>query len=210
MNRMGRPAAADARDTRREILDAALDLFAERGFHATSMRALARAVGVRESAIYHHFSSKEALLEAVLDDRVRLRVQLIEGALAELGDLPLSEILTRIANAVVALVDTPRERKFLRLALGLGASMPDPYTAFRHFTEEPRRALEKLFAELRRSGRIRPDVDLEVFVIHFIAPIAIATGALMGAPRGPLRAPLRSFLRDHVAFMVRAAGGTRR
>ena len=46
-----RPVAGEARDTRREILDTALELFAEHGFHATSIRAIARAVGVRESAL---------------------------------------------------------------------------------------------------------------------------------------------------------------
>ena len=64
---MGRPRAGVARDTRKLILDAAVDLLSERGARGTSMRALAAAVGLRESALYHHFPSKDSLLLAMLN-----------------------------------------------------------------------------------------------------------------------------------------------
>ena len=62
---------ADARpsedaSTRQRILDAALELFARQGFAATSVRELARAVGLRESSLYNHFAGKEAMLVAAL------------------------------------------------------------------------------------------------------------------------------------------------
>src|SRR3954471_6839617 len=77
---MARPRKQDARDTRQEILDAALDLFAVGGFFGTSMRQIATEVGVRESALYHHFPSKEAILH---------------GLLAELGPAR-AEVLTQV------------------------------------------------------------------------------------------------------------------
>nr|MDT0665478.1 helix-turn-helix domain-containing protein [Micromonospora sp. DSM 115978] len=52
--------------TRVKVLRAAIELFAERGFEATTMRNLAEAADVRAPALYNHFASKEAiLLEAV-------------------------------------------------------------------------------------------------------------------------------------------------
>jgi AcrR family transcriptional regulator len=51
--------------TREAILDAALALFAEQGFHGTSMPALAERAGVAAGTPYRHFESKEALLNAV-------------------------------------------------------------------------------------------------------------------------------------------------
>lgn len=66
---MGRPRQTEARDTRQEVLDAALELFAEKGYFGASLRDIARAVGVRESALYHYFSSKEALFEELVVDR---------------------------------------------------------------------------------------------------------------------------------------------
>ena len=63
---MARPRNADGQRTRQAILDAALDLFAQKGFFGTSLRDVATAVGVRESALYNYFPSKDALFEALL------------------------------------------------------------------------------------------------------------------------------------------------
>ncbi|MFJ2030040.1 TetR/AcrR family transcriptional regulator [Streptosporangium sp. NPDC087985] len=65
---------ARARGSRRvEILDAAAELFAARGFHGTSIEDIGGAVGVSGPALYRHFSGKEALLaEMLLDISERL------------------------------------------------------------------------------------------------------------------------------------------
>jgi AcrR family transcriptional regulator len=55
-----------AQDSRDEILRAATDLFATRGFHETSMAEVARAAGVSKALIFWHFKSKEELFVAVL------------------------------------------------------------------------------------------------------------------------------------------------
>lgn len=53
--------------TREAILEKALELFALHGYAGTSMRLLARSVGLRESSIYNHFSSKDQILRALVD-----------------------------------------------------------------------------------------------------------------------------------------------
>ena len=63
---MSRPPNADGQRTRQAILDAALGLSAEKGYFGTSLRDVAGAVGVRESALYNYFPGKEALFEALL------------------------------------------------------------------------------------------------------------------------------------------------
>src|SRR5215469_6267188 len=63
--RRGRPPKADAGDTKGELLQAALELFAARGFEGTSVRDIARAVGLSESVLYAHFDSKRAIFDAV-------------------------------------------------------------------------------------------------------------------------------------------------
>jgi AcrR family transcriptional regulator len=49
-----------------QILDAAAQLFAERGYAATSTRAIADQVGIRQASLYYHFPSKEQILEILL------------------------------------------------------------------------------------------------------------------------------------------------
>lgn len=54
--------------TREQIRGAAMELFAVLGYHATSMREIAAAAGVRAAAIYHWYVSKEAILVELQDD----------------------------------------------------------------------------------------------------------------------------------------------
>ena len=53
--------------TKEKILEAAIELFSNRGFHGVSIREIARAVGIKESSIYNHFSSKENILDTIFD-----------------------------------------------------------------------------------------------------------------------------------------------
>jgi AcrR family transcriptional regulator len=58
----------DAR--RREIIAAALDVFSVAGYRGGSLKEIADLIGTTPSTILHHFSTKEELLQAVLDDKV--------------------------------------------------------------------------------------------------------------------------------------------
>src|SRR5512144_3268813 len=58
--RMGRGS-----DTREALLDAALEVMSERGFHGTSVPELAERAGVGAATMYRHFESKEALVNAL-------------------------------------------------------------------------------------------------------------------------------------------------
>ncbi|MDX2003762.1 MAG: helix-turn-helix domain-containing protein, partial [Meiothermus sp.] len=55
-------------DTRKALLQSARKAFAERGYAATSLEDLARTLGMTKAAVYHHFPSKRALLEALLEE----------------------------------------------------------------------------------------------------------------------------------------------
>lgn len=64
--RIGRPPGADADKTRREILDAALRAFAERGFDGASIREITGSVGVGHNMVRHYFGSKDDLWNAAV------------------------------------------------------------------------------------------------------------------------------------------------
>ncbi len=56
-----------AEETRNRILRAAVKLFARQGYHRTTIADLAQAIHLTSGAVFHHFASKEILLEAVVD-----------------------------------------------------------------------------------------------------------------------------------------------
>ncbi|MEO8091112.1 MAG: TetR/AcrR family transcriptional regulator [bacterium] len=72
-------------ETREAIHRAAVELFARRGYHATSMRAMASAARVQPAAIYHWYPSKEAILIQLQDDFME---QLTEKVLAAIDRHP--------------------------------------------------------------------------------------------------------------------------
>jgi AcrR family transcriptional regulator len=67
---------------RAQILDAAAELFTTRGYASTSTRAIADAVGVRQPSLYHHFATKDDLLEALLIETVTPSLPVAEALLA--------------------------------------------------------------------------------------------------------------------------------
>ena len=55
-------------NTKKEILEAALDLFSVQGFEATSIFQIANVVGIRKASLYSHFDSKQAILETLVKE----------------------------------------------------------------------------------------------------------------------------------------------
>ena len=64
---MTREKDFEARTTKEKIFAVAVRLFAEHGFHGTSIRELAREVGIKESSVYNHYSGKNAIFQTILD-----------------------------------------------------------------------------------------------------------------------------------------------
>jgi len=54
-------------NTKEQILEVALDLFAVRGYEATSISQIADAVGIRKASLYSHYESKQAILDSLME-----------------------------------------------------------------------------------------------------------------------------------------------
>ncbi|HKV57229.1 MAG TPA: TetR/AcrR family transcriptional regulator [Ktedonobacteraceae bacterium] len=61
----------DIRSVREKILAAAVQLFAQYGYHAATMRDIARISGIQAASIYYHYASKQALLIEIMDTHMR-------------------------------------------------------------------------------------------------------------------------------------------
>src|SRR5215218_9448037 len=94
-----RRAAAEA--TRHRICAAAEELFLRDGYARTSIRAVARAAGVAEAAVYLAFATKAALLDAVI---VRATRDNLSEPLDAIAAAPPGEILARLAASNATLM----------------------------------------------------------------------------------------------------------
>lgn len=77
--RIRRPGRAEVR---RRLLDAALEVFADRGFASASLDQVAEAAGLTKGAIYSNFASKDDLFFAVMEDQVLNRIEAVRTVLA--------------------------------------------------------------------------------------------------------------------------------
>lgn len=208
---MARPLKTDAKDTHRLILDAALDLFSQGGYAGASMRQLARAVGVRESALYHHFESKEAILRALLDELgpgqsrqldaidVPAMVKQLKGGKA---------FLKLIGRTLVELWATPKEQKIARLMMGEGHRLTalgviDPRKEIGLARSRMQRVIGELIA-LEKSP-----VDPADATTAFMGPLIMLRALHLVMASGP--PDLAAFRRDvdrHVDFFWRAVSKT--
>src|SRR5580693_6041063 len=72
--------------TRDRTLDAALTAFGTRGYETTSLDALAAELGVRKQTILYHFTSKESLLDAVIDEAGTELIAVLSAAVTGTGE----------------------------------------------------------------------------------------------------------------------------
>lgn len=73
-------------NSKEKIIEAAIDVFFEKGFDGASMRAIAEKAGLTKPMIYYHFKNKEALYLELLEEYLALFCQGLEGLLAKDSD----------------------------------------------------------------------------------------------------------------------------
>lgn len=201
---MARPKNADGQRTRQAILDAALDLFADKGYFGTSLRDVAGVVGVRESALYNYFAGKDALFDALLEAHQHTK----SGRLTAIAEAPITDgraLLEQLATTTLASFVEPREQKLFRILMSDGVRLAKVGRI--NLYERMASGRERLHAILRRlirEGWLRP-ADVTVLGIAFISPLVLwrqlhAIDADLPIIRNP-----RRFARQHVDFFLRGA-----
>ncbi|GLI26498.1 transcriptional regulator [Agromyces rhizosphaerae] len=142
---------AKGRATKDTIVARAAESFAQRGFHGTTLRGIAREAGVDHSTLVHHFGDKTALLLAVLDwyDRMHLTEEL-PGATEFPEGLPA-------ARLVEGFVDTARRNRdapgLVRLLSTLSAEAGEPDHPARPYLQERQHQLRDILATTIRAQR---------------------------------------------------------
>ncbi len=143
-----RPARPESADTQARILDAAEALFIEKGFSATSLRAVASRAGVNLAAAHYHFGSKEGLLQACVHRRLEpvheARAKGLDALVEGPGPDPSVRDILRVVLAPLASAEAPSTLPRLMARLyGEPDSLSRPLIE-REFTPTARRFLAAL------------------------------------------------------------------
>jgi AcrR family transcriptional regulator len=187
-------------DTREAIDRAAIELFAQRGYHATSMRTLASAARVQPAAIYHWYPNKEAILVGLQDDFMD---RLTERVAAAIG---------RQEAPALKLAAGVREHVVFHGVHRLAAFVTD--SEIRALTDAPRAALiarrdeyQTIFSDLIRDGIRDGSLRSSDAMVATYAILLQCTGvALWFDPDGTLK--LEQVAELHVELVLGSLGAS--
>ncbi|WP_062201503.1 TetR/AcrR family transcriptional regulator [Demequina salsinemoris] len=159
--RESRQAVASA-ERRDQILDAAVQAFADRGFNGTSIRDVAKLAGLSHTGVLHHFPDKAALLEAVLDRSVQRA-----GAQFDLdsgdGEQFLRGLVALAERDVERSVEAPETRMFRMIAAESLSPTHPAHGYMRRWYAEVRHHATVALEDLAERGLLRvPAADIPV------------------------------------------------
>jgi AcrR family transcriptional regulator len=149
-------AKAPPVDRRRQILDAAVRVFARQGFHACRVSDIAREAGVAYGLVYHYFNSKEQVLNELFTERWSLLLAAVE----EIDTRPIAprEKLDAVAGFII---DSYRHDPELMKVIVVEVTRAANSFGRTHLPEI-RKAYEgiaKIVADAQQDGTFRDDVD---------------------------------------------------
>ena len=187
-------------------MDAALDLFARHGFDATSVRMIARAAGVRESALYHHFKDKASLLVDMVQLISQRRSENMAQLLADTVGQDLHSVLEHLVAQIARVMRSDKPRKFVQMMMLSGAS--EATTQVRgKLGEGGAEQLSEFFRALQKRKLVRKELDPRMVAHWFFMPLFTAFYSPFSPDQALFsEAALRRLLAQHVAILARGIG----
>jgi AcrR family transcriptional regulator len=155
-----------------EILSAALDCFAERGFAATRLEDIAARAGVSKGTLYLYFSGKEELFKALVRQELLPNIERLEAAAAGPGSAV--EMLGRLVAVWAEYVVPSRISVLPKLVIAEAGNFPE--LAKFYLQEVIQRGLRLLRSILRRgveAGEFRP-IDVEHTAFCVVGPLLLS------------------------------------
>lgn len=188
--------------TKKEIFKTALDLFSRNGFAGTSIRMIAREVGIRESSIYNHFKSKEEILQSLINEyrSVTVSAKLIsEELLDDIDNAPL--FMKKFCEKILKYWDTPHERKIIRLLMSEHFRDHGEYSfSLRTYFEDLRQIWIMIFQQFIKHKVIKK-TDPQLLANEFISYLyVLRIEYLSGIDKSGIREAVAS-AHKHVDFI---------
>ena len=148
-----------------KILEAAAQIISEKGYHAASMRDIARAVHLQKPSLYHHISSKQEILFVLLNQALDMLIQRIE----EIVTKPLTPEV-KLHLAMETYIQSLIDKRDLAAVLLLEHRSLNPELSVKHIPKRDR--FEQLWRDMIEEG-----VNCGVFSCR---DVSIAAKAVLG------------------------------
>jgi AcrR family transcriptional regulator len=170
-------------DRRAELLEAAVHVFARKGFHQSRVGDIAEEAGVAHGLLYHYFRSKDEVLETIFRETWTQLVA--DTQRIELAGVPLREQLRRFARIYLgSWLVTPELVRVLVREVARSPEVGDRVDEIRGLFQ----ALQRIIEAGRDRGEVRSDVDAQVAAWAVYGALEeILTGWVLGQLPGAER-----------------------
>jgi AcrR family transcriptional regulator len=145
-------------ETAEAVLQAAEEVFAEKGFHAASMSEIARRAGVAVGTLYNHFADRETLLKHLLDTRCQELLALVDHDWKELQDGRFTDQLMAFINTFFA----SKEKHRPLFLIAMQEEQAGRPVKSEHIKREVHQRVERLVKRGVKEGVLR-ERDAELF-----------------------------------------------
>jgi AcrR family transcriptional regulator len=189
-----------------ELIDAALEVFVERGYAATRLEDVAGRAGVSKGTLYLYFANKEELFKAVVRENIVAQIERFREAVAT-SDEPAAELLRRFFHAWWEGFGSTRLAGIAKLIVAEAGNFPE---VTRFFFDEVIRPNNQVLTMLIERGVARGDfrpVDAEATAHVWSASLvmkAIAGRSIDSCCPAALRIDDGRFLATHVDLALAA------
>jgi AcrR family transcriptional regulator len=166
------------RDRREAILQAAVRVFARRGYHACRVSDIAEEAGVGYGLVYHYFTSKEQVLDTLFLERWNVMLDAIRAADRE--PVPAREKLSAIAGFII---ESYRRDPELMKVIIVEVTRAANSFGQRHLGQirEAYALLAQIIERAQREGTFRAEIDPELAAMVFYGVIEqVLTGWIFG------------------------------
>ena len=207
-------------DTKKRILDKALDLFAERGYEAVSVGEIAGAVGIKAPSLYNHYPSKQAIFEAIVEstaaqyerdtDKINIHVQDVRQDIPEFSEITEGALAAKVRQLFVYSLHDENISRFRRMMTI--EQFRSPELAALYSERYVSRVVDyhtAIFRSLTAAGELKDENPHEL-ALMYVAPVITLLGVCDRQPEredeclAALDAHVRLFFRT---FNISASGG---
>lgn len=159
-------------NSKQRIIDSAIDLFSEKGFFETSVREIAKKSSLKVSSLYSHFSSKEAILDYILETyrlellNVRIPDEMFESII---NNKSPEEILTNGFTKIITTTAGQKMNKIIKILLMELYRNPKVRAFYEQwYLNENKDSVSKIFSSLQDKGVIKK-INLELLSSMYLA-----------------------------------------
>ena len=173
-------------DTKKKILEKALELFSANGYDSVSVGEIAKAVGIKAPSLYSHYPSKQAIFDAIVEetalqyekytDEINIHVQNAKkdkGVFAEITEDMLIQKVRRIFLYSLHDKAISRFRRMMTIEQFRSEKLSEFYTE--RYVDRMVRYHAEIFKSLIESGKIRNE-NPDTLAVMYVSPIMMLLG----------------------------------